>query len=122
MDAITIDVSSQDQLKAFFAESLIMKDFHHPNVLGLAGVCFDTPDGYPFLILPFMVNRSLKDYLRNSRVNLTGVDTFPKVGDKCKSSRLSKVDIPVPPSPPAERFIKRFGMIIIDTWATWAVH
>ena len=112
MDAITVDVSSQDQLKAFFAESLIMKDFHHPNVLGLAGVCFDTPDGYPFLILPFMVNRSLKDYLRNSRVNLTGADTFPKVGDKCKSSRLSTekrcMDIPVPPLPTCQKIYQTF--------------
>ena len=73
------DVSSHDELKAFFAESLIMKDFDHPNVLGLTGVCFDTPDGCPYLILPFMVNGSLKDYLRNSRVNLKDVDTFPKV-------------------------------------------
>lgn len=74
------DVSSHDKLKAFFAESLIMKDFDHPNVLGrLTGVCFDTPDGCPYLILPFMVNGSLKDYLRNSRVNQKDVDTFPKV-------------------------------------------
>ena len=80
--AILSDVSSHDELKAFFAESLIMKDFNHPNVLGLTGVCFDTPDGYPFLILPFMVNGSLKDYLRNSRVNLKSVDTFPKVNNQ----------------------------------------
>ena len=73
------DMSSHDELIAFFAESLIMKDFNHPNVLDLTGVCFDTPDGCPYLILPFMVNGSLKDYLRNSRVNLKEVDTFPKV-------------------------------------------
>ena len=59
-------MSSQDELKAFFAESLIMKDFDHPNVLGLSAVCFDTPDGYPLLILPFMVNGSLKDYLKKT--------------------------------------------------------
>ena len=66
-----------------------MKDFNHPNVLGLAGVCFDTPDGYPFLILPFMVNGSLKDYLRDSRVNLKNVDTFPQV----KKSRVVHPDL-----------------------------
>ena len=76
---IYTDVSSHDELKAFFAESLIMKDFNHPNVLGLTGVCFDTPDGYPFLILPFMVNGSLKDYLKKQRVHVTDVDTYPKV-------------------------------------------
>ena len=76
---ISTDVSSHDELKAFFAESLIMKDFNHPNVLGLTGVCFDTPDGYPYLILPFMVNGSLKDYLKKHRVHVTDVDTYPKV-------------------------------------------
>ena len=58
-----------------------MKDFSHPNILGQVGVCFDAPDGYPFLILPFMVNGSLKDYLRNSRVQVADVHTFPKVRD-----------------------------------------
>jgi serine/threonine protein kinase len=73
------DVSSHDELNAFFAESLIMKDFNHPNVLGLTAVCFDTPDGYPYLILPFMTNGSLKDYLKKQRVHVTDVDTCPKV-------------------------------------------
>ena len=72
-------MASQDELKAFFEESLIMKDFDHPNVLGLAGVCFDTPDGYPFLILHFMINGSLKNYLKKSRVHVTDVDSFPEV-------------------------------------------
>ena len=74
-----LDMTSQEQLKAFFSESLIMKDFDHPNVLGLTGVCFDTPEGYPFLILPFMVNGSLKEYLKKSRRHVTDVNTFPKV-------------------------------------------
>ena len=74
-----VGVTSHDELMAFFAESLIMKDFNHPNVLGLTGVCFDTPDGYPFLILPFMVNGSLKDYLKKQRAHVTDVGTYPKV-------------------------------------------
>ena len=72
-------MSSHDELKAFFAESLIMKDFNHPNVLGLTGVCFDAPGGCPYLILPFMINGSLKDYLKKQRVHVTDVDTCPKV-------------------------------------------
>ena len=56
-----------------------MKDFHHPNVLGLTGVCFDTPDGVPFIILPLMANGSLKDYLRSKRTHVTNVDTLPEV-------------------------------------------
>ena len=58
-----------------------MKDFDHPNVLGLTGMCFDTPDGYPFLILPFMVNGSLKDYLKKSRHLVTDVHSYPNVSE-----------------------------------------
>lgn len=71
---------SKEELKEFFTESLIMKDFDHPHILGLTGVCFDTPDGYPFLVSPFMVNGSLKSYLKKSRVHISNVDTYPKVG------------------------------------------
>ena len=56
-----------------------MKDFHHFNVLGLTGVCFDTPDKVPVILLPFMVNGSLKDYLKKRRTHVTDVDTLPEV-------------------------------------------
>ena len=57
-----------------------MKDFHHPNVLGLLGVVFDTPDGVPFLVLPFMKNGNLKNYLKSHRVEASNFDTLPQVG------------------------------------------
>ena len=75
------DLASRNELEAFFAESLLMKDFQHPNILGLTGVCFDTPDGVPFIILPFMANGSLKDYLKRKRTHVTNVDTLPEVRD-----------------------------------------
>ncbi|XP_064397100.1 tyrosine-protein kinase receptor UFO-like [Halichondria panicea] len=68
------NLSSKDQLESFFAESLLMKDFSHPNILGLTGVCFDTPDGVPYIILPFMANGSLKDFLKKKRTHVTNVD------------------------------------------------
>ena len=73
------DVTTKEELKAFLLESLIMKNFSHSNILGLVGICFDAPNGYPFLILPFMANGSLKDYLKKSRVHVTDIDTYPKV-------------------------------------------
>ena len=75
------DLASRNELEAFFTESLLMKDFQHPNILGLTGVCFDTPDGVPFIILPFMANGSLKDYLKRKRTHVTKVDTLPEVKD-----------------------------------------
>ena len=59
-----------------------MKDFSHPNVLGLLGVVFDTPDGTPHLVLPFMENGNLKSYLKSKRENDSNVDTLPPVSPK----------------------------------------
>ena len=63
-------------------ESLLMKRFDHLNVVGLLGVCFDTPDGYPYLILPFMVNGNVRDYLRKKRVHVSNMNTLPAVNKK----------------------------------------
>ena len=44
-----------------------MLDFDHPNVLGLLGVCFDTDNGLPLIVLPYMANGDLKAYLQIQR-------------------------------------------------------
>lgn len=72
-------MSSDAELEQFFSESMIMKDFNHPHVLGLVGVVFDSPDGLPRLVLPFMENGNLKDFLKSKRIEVTTVDTLPKV-------------------------------------------
>ena len=76
---MNLDLTSERELKAFLEESLLMKDFKHPNILSLVGVCFDTPDGVPFIILPFMANGCLKDFLKKKRTHVTNVDTLPEV-------------------------------------------
>ena len=73
------DIHSKEQLSAFLAESLIMKDFHHPHILGLLGVCFDAPDGSPYIVLPFMANGSVKDYLKGKRAHVLDVNSIPMV-------------------------------------------
>ena len=72
---------TKEQLNTFLAESLIMKDFHHPHILGLLGVCFDAPDGSPYIVLPFMANGSVKTYLKEKRAHVLDVDSYPKVCD-----------------------------------------
>ena len=72
-------MSSEEQLHGFLEESLIMKDFHHPHILGLLGVCFDAPDGSPYIVLPFMANGSVKTYLKERRVHPTNFDESPVV-------------------------------------------
>lgn len=41
-----------------------MMEFDHPNILHLIGVCFNTPDSLPAIILPYMANGDLRTFLR----------------------------------------------------------
>ena len=56
-----------------------MKDFHHPNVLGLMGVVFDTSDGVPYLVLPFMELGNLKNFLKTKRMEDSNTGELPQV-------------------------------------------
>ena len=46
-----------------------MKQFNHPNVMNLIGVCINAGPA-PYIIMPFMANGSLLSYLRKERPNL----------------------------------------------------
>ena len=50
-------------------EVLKMQYFKHPNVMSLIGVCENFCGG-PAVVMPFMANGSLLDYLRRERKNL----------------------------------------------------
>ena len=76
---LCLDLPSGGELETFISESVVMKNFSHPNVLGLLGVVFDAPDGTPHLVLPFMENGNLKDFLKAKRGNTTSIDTLPQV-------------------------------------------
>ena len=56
-----------------------MLDFNHPNVLKLIGVCFDSENQLPLIILPYMANGDLKSYLRKERKIANRNDEFPEV-------------------------------------------
>ena len=60
-----------------------MLNFDHPNVLHLLGVCFDTEDQFPLIILPLMSNGDLKSFLIRKRGD-GDVDTLPLVCDTFK--------------------------------------
>ena len=46
-----------------------MQEFNHPNVMPLIGVCLDTGPGIS-VVMPFMTNGSLLDYLKKERSSL----------------------------------------------------
>ena len=53
-----------------------MQEFNHPHVLSLIGVCLDTGPGVS-MVMPFMTNGSLKDYLKKERSNVELNDDDP---------------------------------------------
>lgn len=54
------------ELNSFLQEALIMKDFHHPNVLTLIGICLNL-DAMPLVVLPFMPHGDLLTYIRDEK-------------------------------------------------------
>ncbi len=46
-----------------------MQEFNHPHVMSLIGVCLDAGPGVS-MVMPFMANGSLLDYLKKERSNL----------------------------------------------------
>ena len=50
-------------------EVMKMQYFKHPNVMSLFGVCENFYDG-PAVVMPFMANGSVLDYLRRERKSL----------------------------------------------------
>ena len=54
-----------------------MKDLSHPNVISLLGVCINSDQG-PSIIMPYMANGSLLNYLKKERKRLyLGFDAEP---------------------------------------------
>ena len=62
----TFDQLRQDK---FVEESLKMSRFKHPHVMDLIGVCLDTGTA-PYIVMPYMANGCLLDYLKKERNNL----------------------------------------------------
>ena len=63
-----------EEIDNIMSESIKMKRFNHPNVIGLIGVCVDAGPA-PYIIMPFMGNGSLLSYLKKHRTDLMPPDT-----------------------------------------------
>ena len=71
---------SLDGMKDLVAESSIMKNFDHPNVLPLLGIRVDYDDEDVLkVVIPFMANGDLKTFLKNKRVAPSNTHEYSKV-------------------------------------------
>ena len=66
------DVMNRWEVNNFVREGLQMRQFDHPNVMKLLGICWsDDPSSpyhrFPLIILPYMELGDLKAYLRKRR-------------------------------------------------------
>jgi len=81
MRLFTTDYNSLEGLKSILNESVLMKNFDHPNVLTICGVCLKSEheSGLPCIVLPFMANGDLKSYLKNNRTKSEVVNELSEV-------------------------------------------
>ena len=61
-------LSSESEKAKLLNEVSLMLSFKHPNVMSLIGLCFD--GDVPLIIMPFMSDGSVLDYVRQNRGHL----------------------------------------------------
>ena len=71
-----IGLFTLNDVDSMVSEVTKMKEFNHPHVMPLIGVCLDSGPGVS-MVMPYMANGSLLDYLKKERSNLviTGNDS-----------------------------------------------
>ena len=62
-------------------EVSIMLSFSHPNIMSLIGLCFD--GDIPLLIMPFMTNGTVLEYVKQNRESLYFTHITKKVHHYC---------------------------------------
>ena len=67
--ALYIGDQCQEQVEALLRESVNMKAFKHPNVMGLIGVCLDM-GRVPYIVLPFMSGGDLLTHVQQKQLSL----------------------------------------------------
>ena len=86
--ALILGFLEKELVKDLLRECAKMKEFNHPNILELRGVCLDGGPA-PYIIMPFMTNGSLLSHLKDNRASLV---LDPSSTDQDDLVRIRKCD------------------------------